>query len=74
MQRPSEQTETLRGPSSTNINPVDLPMDTSKQDFNIITGHNNAYYKYNVTKCWRNNCHLIDEDYKKTVTSNPGMV
>jgi hypothetical protein len=52
--------------------PDDIPMEIPKQDINIITGHNNPYYKCNATKFWRNNYHLIDEDYKSTIITNPG--
>ena len=41
----------------------DVPMDPPKQDINIITGHNNAYYKCNATSCKRHNFHEIDAVY-----------
>jgi hypothetical protein len=68
-----QRAEAHRGPSTTKMQ-EDLPLEVPKQDINIITGHNNAYYKCNATKCWKNNYHLIDEDYRNTIITNPGTI
>jgi hypothetical protein len=45
-----QRAEAHRGPPASKMQ-EDLPLEVPKQDINIITGHNNAYYKCNATKC-----------------------
>ena len=52
--------------SNEDIPPTDLP----KQDINIITGHNNAYYKCNSSRCVKQ-YHAFDASYHSQKKENP---